>query len=59
MVDSLNGELGQSAQLIADYKEHKVDTELAQTLHQLTEDQIVRAMYKVTGSVPRPALRLR
>ena len=47
MVDCLNGETGQDAQLIADYKEHKADTELAQTLHQLTEDQIVRVMYKV------------
>ena len=59
MVVSLNGEPGQDAQLIADYKEHKVDTEPAQTLHQLTEDQIVRVMYKVTGSVPRLALELR
>ena len=47
MVVSLNGENGQDAQLIADYEEHKVDTEPAQTLHQLTEDQIVRVMYKV------------
>ena len=47
MVDCLNGETGQDAQLIADYKEHKADTEPVQTLHQLTEDQIVRGMYKV------------
>ena len=59
MVVSLNGENGQDAQLIADYEEHKVDTEPAQTLHQLTEDQIVRVMNKVTGNVPRPALEVR
>ena len=58
MVVSLNGENGQDAQLIADCKEHKVDTEPAQTLHQLTEDQIVRVMYKVTGNVPQVALRV-
>ena len=59
MVVSLNGENGQDAQLIADYEEHKVDTEPAQTLHQLTEDQIVRVIYKVIEIAEPVALEVR